>query len=563
MVRVLQALLLWALLAGAQAMAAIDVRIERETVSISDSLRVVFTVSGEAQQPDFSPLEQDFELLGTSRNTSVTIVNGRMEQTASWTVDLMPRRVGKLTLPPIDFGNEQSPERIVTVTGASGGTAPDGEVFLEVEADPVSPYVQAQTHFTVRVFRAVSMSQASLTEPNIAEGDAVIERLGEDIAYETTRGGARFSVVERRYVIFPQRSGTIVIDPLVFEGRVGRRGSFFDSFSGGRIVRVRSETMELEVKPIPDQFNGQVWLPAERVELTEDWPGANSEWRAGEPLTRTLTLKARGLTASQLPEIGMGTPDGVRQYPDQPQLETRSADGTQISSRRETIALIPAQAGEFTLPAIEIPWWNTRSDQLEYARLPARTAQVLPAGEGSIAGTNPQILPRTESNIAGDTQRDTQRDTRDQSGSAEIGTSVVWKGISAAFALLWLATLAAWWWSRRDAPGPAEPISKPVFVASDLQRACAAHDAAAAQTELLHWAKTRWPGNAARSLGELTARLDGPLQQELHRLSRARFSASNEDWDGDALWQAFQSETKRSRVKQKPAAPELEPLYRT
>ncbi|MDH3767907.1 MAG: hypothetical protein OES99_05590, partial [Gammaproteobacteria bacterium] len=113
------------------------------------------------------------------------------------------------------------------------------------------------------------------------------------------------------------------------------------------------------------------------------------------------------------------------------------------------------------------------------------------------------------------------------------------------------------------APGPAEPISKPVFVASDLQRACAAHDAAAAQTELLHWAKTRWPGNAARSLGELTARLDGPLQQELHRLSRARFSASNEDWDGDALWQAFQSETKRSRVKQKPAAPELEPLYRT
>ncbi len=197
MVRVLMAVtLLLVFVAGPlAARAEVDVRVDRTTVPFTDSIRIVFVAEGDSGQPDFSPLDRDFEVLSTAQSTSVNIVNGQMEQSASWTVDLMPRRVGELTVPPINFGKQSSPSRTITVTPASsGGATPDGEVFLEIEAEPVSPYVQAQTHLTVRVFRAVAMGNASLTEPNISEGDAVIERLGNDVAFETSRGGARFSV---------------------------------------------------------------------------------------------------------------------------------------------------------------------------------------------------------------------------------------------------------------------------------------------------------------------------------------------------------------------------------
>lgn len=563
MVKVLSVLaLLLALLSTALARGAeIDVLIDRPTVPFTDSIRVVFVADGQTGQPDFAPLETDFEVLSTSQSTSVKIVNGRMEQSATWTVDLMPQRVGQLTIPPISFGSVKSPAKTIVVTAQNirGGATPDGEVFLEIEAEPVSPYVQAQTRLTVRIFRAVAMSQASLTEPNISEGDAVIERLGNDVSYETTRGGARFSVVERRYVIFPQRSGKVVVDPLVFEGRLGRQRSFFDPSSGGRIVRVRSEAMELDVRPVPDSFPGQFWLPAEQLDLIEDWPGRNNQWRAGEPLTRTLTLRGRGLIASQLPEIGMGVPDGLKQYPDQPTLETRVIDDSQIASRRETIALIPTHAGEFTLPAIEIPWWNTQTDQLEYARLPAHTVRVLAAAAGP--GSAPVPTPLPDSKLTDATVIDTS--VQGTPLPVRADPSYLWQAISAALAMLWLMTLGAWWWSRRSTASLAVD-DKAVFNLSDLERACSNNDAPAVSKALLLWAKTRWPGNSINSLGDLAARLDGPLQQELHQLSRVRYSPSAQAWQGAGLWQAFEAQRKRrDKGVSQVAAPQLEPLYRT
>ncbi|NNF66582.1 MAG: hypothetical protein HKM98_03640, partial [Gammaproteobacteria bacterium] len=376
------------------------------------------------------------------------------------------------------------------------------------------------------------------------------------IAYETTRGAARFSVVERRYVIFPQRSGTIVIDPLVLEGRLGRRGSFFDRNSG-RYVRKQSEALELEVRPIPESFTGQAWLPAEALQLTEQWPGNNGEWRAGEPLTRTLTIKARGLTASQLPEIKMLLPDGIRQYPDQPQLKTGSADKTTLSSRSETIALIPAKEGQYTLPAIEIPWWNTRSDTLEFARLPERTVDVLPS-LNNLADSTTQPVPATAPVTAGNLPA--QAATPPGSVTHQ-DNALFWQTLSAALALLWLATVVVWWWNRRTQPQDSDAWA-PAAVMTDLQQACDNNDAVAAQSALLRWAKNRWPGNKINSLGALASRVDGKLQVELHSLSRALFSAQGENWNGSALWQACQNEMKQREQQQTVPRRQLEPLYR-
>jgi hypothetical protein len=556
-VRSLRCGLLMVLLAiGANAFGAVTVRADRNPVRMTESFRVVFEVDNEVLgNPDFSALNQDFEVLGTSQGTSVNVVNGRMRRSTSWTHTLMARREGTLMIPPIQFDSEISRPVTVTIVGTAADLADSSpqEVILEAEVDNPSPYVQEHTVLTIRLYRAVSMNEASLTEPSLTGVEAVVERLGDDVGYETNIAGTRYGVVERKYAIFPQNSGSITIAPLRFDGRVGtNRGFITDPFASGRMIRVRSNPVELSVQPMPAAFAGRVWLPARSVNLIESWPGDTSSFRVGEPVTRTLTLSAAGLTASQLPEIGARVPNGIKQYPDQPVLNNKVNDGILVSSRQEKIAMIPSRPGEFSLPEIGVPWWNTESDRMEFARIPERVINVLPAVGGPVAPPVLADVP-TSNGIA--------------PATADQSAVTTWLWVSIALALGWLATLGAWWWSRRARN--ARPVSTqpaPMNIKSairDLEQACAENDSKAAQRALLKWADCRWPGNPVYSLGEIGAKLENELQTEIHRLNRTLYSPPSESWSGAPLWLAF-SRADHDTARRPPSKNRsLEPLYRT
>lgn len=537
--------------------ATVKVRVDRTNVEITDSIRVVFETDQDVPGSiDLSVLDTDFEVLGTSQSRNVNIINGQMRRSSSWTLDLLAKREGTLTIPAVLIGNEFTEPVTVTVSPAKAGAAgtPTGDLFLEVEVDTATPYVQGQVIYTVRLFRSVPISNASLTEPAIGGGDVVIEQLGDDIAYETQRGGRTLSVIERRYALFPQSSGNFKIEPLRFEGRVtpDRRFGGLDPFGRGKIVRIRSEAVEFEARPIPASFDGSIWLPAQQVFLVESWPDDGQEFRVGEPVTRTLTLRANGLGSSQLPEIAAAVPDHLKQYPDQPVLENRVDQNGLIAIRQEKIALIPSEPGTFVLPEVAIPWWNTRSDSLEYARLPARPIDVLPA-VGVPAGEQPQI------------------DATVADGPAEVvepaapqtGKSNIWVWISLVLGAGWLATAALWLATRNQGAArperPAQPTEK--LLVQKVRQCCVTNDANAAKDALLAWAGCRWPGSRVSSLGDLAARLDGDLQIQIHVLSHALYDASGSAWDGQSLWQAFEKRAKQKTVRPAKPEPELEPLY--
>jgi hypothetical protein len=554
--RILVRLFAIALLVITTANATVTVRIDRNTVQFSDSIRVVFETDQDvSSRPDFSVFDADFDVLGTSRSTNVNIINGKMRRSASWTVDLMAKREGQLTIPAIVIGNEFTEPVTITVkpTATNPDSTPAGDVFLEVEVDTDKPFVQGQVIYTVRLLRAVPIGNANLTEPKVTGGNVVIERLGDDVGYETQRGGRTLAVVERRYALFPQSSGKIVIDPVLFEGRVTRgRQSFFDPFARGNVVRIRSEIVEIDAQPIPAAFSGRIWLPAQQVFLIESWPDNSQEFRVGEPVTRTLTLRANGLGSSQLPEIGAGVPDGVKQYPDQPIFENRVADAGLVAIRQEKVALIPSRSGTLILPEVEIPWWNTRTNELEYARLPARPIDVLPA-----TGAPTQPAPQT------DTPAVRATDETEAAPTAWPETPNRWAWLSFGLALGWLATSLLWLWNRRRSEQmpvrPAPPSEKTLV--KEIQKACVADDANATKDTLLSWAERRWPGSHVHSLGDLAAQIDGDLQVQIHGLSQTLYSEPASAWDGAPLWQAFCERQARKISKTGKSDPQLEPLY--
>jgi hypothetical protein len=546
------------MLSAGLANGAVDARVGRTTFPVTDSVRVVFETDQDVDDsPDFSPLAGDFEILGTSQSTSVNIINGRMKRAATWNVDLMAKRQGKLIIPALRIGNEITRPITLTVTAAATGAdgVPVSDVFLEVDVDHAEPYVQGQFILTIRLLRRVQFGNASLTEPTVRGGDVVSERLGDDVSYETQRGGATLGVIERRYAMFAQQSGPLIIEPLLFEGRAGGRSTtVFDPFGRGRVIRARSEPVALDVQPIPPDFSGRTWLPARNLLLVESMPDANPMFRVGEPVTRTLTLRADGLASAQLPELRARVPDGIRQYPDQPILENRAAAEGLTGIRQEKVALIPSQAGTLTLPAVEIPWWNTRTDQLEYARLPERTVEVAPADGVTVAETP---LLETVPVAAGGSLIGLPGET------APLMYDRRWQWISAGLGAGWFVTLVLWFWSRRRRSTPREESVRPSRrqLVAAVKKACSAGDAAAAKDALLNWAAWQWPGSQIRSLGDLAARLDGDLQQCVHDLSQSLYSGTPYSWDGTATWSAFVARRRTPKAQPGTTDPELEPLY--
>jgi len=567
--------LLWCCLAFLSApvlaSATIKATPDRDPVRVDESFNLEFSSEDSVDDdPDFSPLGKDFEIQGQNQSSQISIINGKMARQQKWIVSLIPKHAGTLTVPPIAFGSDRSQPLTLTVQAADtaapapGGKSGDLGVSLQVEAEPKDPYVQSQVIYTVRLWIPANLPWrgGNLSDPQI--DNALVERLFEDEgrSYFTNRGGQEYRVFERKYAVFPQNSGLLRIEPLRLDGEIETGGrSFFDR--GARRIRVRSEGIDLKVRSIPEQFTGAHWLPAADLKLEESWPQNPPLGKVGEPVTRTLTLKAQGATVGLLPELGADAQldPSIKHYPDQPALsEEKLPTFGMTAIRQEKVALIPGKAGEFKLPAVEIPWWNTRTDRLEIARIPERVLKVEGTGEPVAQAEAPAARPKASepapSVAAG-------------SAAPNPAGSVwqdLWFWLAVVFGAGWLATGLAWALSRRARPVSAQaearhaPAMADTLARKALRQACAGHDAAAARKALLEWAKTYWPKARPASLGEVAALGGEALAAEIERLNRSLYSHGGSGWQGEGLWAAVQALADAKPSKRE--AVELEPLYR-
>ena len=556
------------LLAGTSAIAALQVRVDRAQIAIDESFTLLVESDGNQRAtPDFTPLETDFEIINQNQSTSFQFINGETSSKITWQLTLIAKRTGQLRIPPLRAGGEQSRELRVNVSAKRSNAGGGGEdVIIEVELEPGTIYVQQETIYTVRLLYAAELGGgSSLTEPVIREGDAVIERLGEDTRYTTRRDGRSYNVLERRYALYPQESGELTISPILFDGSVvirsrNRSTDPFDILSPfnqqTRVKRARSREVALNVQPVPTQA-AQPWLPARELRLEEDWSHDPATFVVGEPFTRTVTLIAEGLTSAQLPAISDGAIEAMKQYPDQPTLtDNRTASGT-TGTRQEKIALIPTRAGRIILPMIEIPWWNVELGRQEVVRLPARTIDVTPAAT-NMAPSSPVF----ESAITQGGAAPTVNAHR----PAGATTSERWLWLSILLGIGWFTTAIAWWFRAHHA-GKRVLTEKQRHnpdlrkLAQRVEVACRNNAAPEAKEALLAWAQATWPGAIPRSLFSIAARTPPPLADALHQLDRALYGTDSTEWRGEKLLQQFRHHRPPSTAPAPAENAALRPLH--
>ena len=532
----LGALLAIALLLICTAANAADVRawLDRNSMQMGETVTLNVEVSGDngAVKPDFSPLAQDFNLLGTQSSSSMNIINGQASSKLLWAIGLEPKHGGVLTIPVLDVAGQHTQALTLSVQAAAAGTGgkTGDDVYVDATIEPRAPYVQQQVHLTVKLYFAVNLSDGSLNEP-LAEG-MVVRKLGQDANYTAEVAGRRYRVLERHYALLPEKSGALSLPPIGFRGHAVDPGDINSFFSRGRSVAARSEPITLDVRPRPAASGSDAWLPAHAISLTADGIDAATTAKVGEPLTMTLHLKAQGLGFEQLPELKLPTIEGADVYPDKATTQNRD-DGEWLYGERERkFAIVPNRSGTLILPAISVDWWDTAHDRAETAQVPARTVQVQAAVASVTKADTEKAQSVTSSSNA---PIATSPNAMNVENSIQDEQAERWRHVAIIGFSLWALTLAAWiFWllaqrrrERRAAPAPSMDFTSPAAQTA-VREAARRADWAAAARALLAWARVSQP--RLRNIGELANVLDDSTQiaalGELDRVCYGRAAAS-------------------------------------
>ncbi|MDJ0808114.1 MAG: BatD family protein [Gammaproteobacteria bacterium] len=529
--------------------AEVEVKLSRNTTSLEEPVRLQIQIKGDnPASPDLSVLQDDFEIIGRATQQNISIINGQMTKTQGLNLTLLPKRTGRLTIPPIPVGTELSTPLTLEVGEVSyevdENTA--ARAFIRLELSKHQAYLQEEVILTLRLYQADGVRGESLSEPQASLDDTLLHLLHEE-QYQAEHEGQSYRVVERRYAVYAYQTGKMQLGDVRYRGRSGSNSaSIFDLMRDpfgnppqeSRIIRTQSEQLELEVLPVPAQFTGERWLPARNLQIIERDIESNGPIQAGKPASRHIMMFADGLSAAQLPAIEMELPAGLKQYPQRPQAKDNlSRDGIS-GSRQTSVTLVATEAGSYYLPAIEIPWWNTETNRQELARLPAVTLEIMPG----LGASTPYVPPPTSASKKLDDlhPQPALDEPAEVAASGEDGNRLaVW--LVWGLGIGWLATLAGWWMSHRRKKPEAVVVAKAAVeeqpqdqlpeIIEALETAYQATDQEAARRAWLRWGQYHWADNPPSNLNRLAKRCNHNIALAINILDRTFYSPENpDDW---------------------------------
>ncbi|MBL4834361.1 MAG: protein BatD [Pseudomonas sp.] len=550
-------LLLWlcALVFAVPAVAALEASVDRTRLVEGETLELTLETeaANRLSKPDLSALEDHFEIQSSRQLSLVSQLDGRTQPVTRWVISLLPKRTGYVVIPPLgmdDLSSQPISLHVLTASEAArDNTAQMAPVFIDAEVDTESPYVQAQVLLTLRVYHSLSLyDDSTLTGLDIP--DARVESLGPPRNYERLINGIRHGVIEVRYAIFPMRSGALEVPSQLFTATtMPSRTADNGLATRGRLVQVRSPGISLQVRPIPAEYPpGAPWLPATNVILTQAWqPDPGLDLLAGESLTRSFTVQATGLNASQLPELNSlsgGTIAGLREYTDQPLLENAVVDEGIRGLRQDSAALLVQQPGTFQLPAVRLYWWDTQADALRETQLDALTLNVM-STQSFVASPAPTAVDASDELLASPTLWYWQ-----------LATAL----LSIAVALcLWLL-----WRTRRALDALQQPFQDETIFdeevqdnpLNDLQSACRSNHPGEARKALEAWARQQ------DNDGLIGLTHQHPeLAEALDELNACLFGQADHTWRGKPLWRAVRMAVQSRKRQSEETEPGLEELY--
>lgn len=391
-----------AMLATLSAFAQTDIRVEAPNVVAADEqFNVTFIIEGENAPSDFQwSAGPDFQLVWgpqQGRSTSVQINNGKRTKSSqsTYTYILLPKSTGKFTLPKATAkvkGNviESSATEIEVVSDSSAGSsarngnqssggrssAPssssasgisDEDLFLRLTLSRTDVVVGEPITATLKLYQRVNIAgfeDARFPSFNGFWSQETEAPTNIEFKRESYDDKIYNTAVLRKYVLIPQQSGTVTIDPAELVCLVNMRVSsggpasifdgFFDEYRTIR-KRVTSSSYKVNVSPLPSgapaSFGGGVGTFSIDARLSKD------SLRTHEAASLIVTVKGKGnVSLIDAPKVTF--PPDFEVYDTKVTENISKASGGTSGSKVYEYPFIPRSHGDFAIAPISYSYYD-------------------------------------------------------------------------------------------------------------------------------------------------------------------------------------------------------------
>jgi hypothetical protein len=538
--------------------------VDRNSINVEESFTLTITVDDidSDLSPELSPLHREFSIYDTRQNSQRSIINGSYSSSTQWFVTLIPKRAGKLMIPPIKVGSDVTNAIAMMVTKSN--EAPLGEkrqeLFLNASSDVTQAYVGAQVIYTVKLYHSVNIgSGSSLSDPE--PDNAQIKKIAET-NYQSIVNGVAYNVIERKYAIYPTITGNLEIPPVLLNAVVtdGRSTSLFGSSRGqGRRVIRRTSTVNVTIKELPQMAKDKDAIAAQSLKLHQQWSSDINKIKVGESITRNILIVAEGAYAAQLPPLLMSNQDGLKLYRDQPQINDKDSETGIVGQRQESIAIVPTKAGNYSLPEVTAYWFDTRTKKLKKASLPPVNFTVASADDLPIQPQQPIIT----ADLGGNTDTVNKPNISTQYDSNEV---LPWQVATLMSSVLWIITLIYALVKKGQAAVKIEQKSTIKLLTEanafkNLQSACRDKDANMVINRCLQWAALYWSNTSITHISAMAKYADQGLADLLTQLEETIYGGKAID---NSLYKNVSSSSEKLRRDKNKGVSDngLAPLYK-
>lgn len=406
----------------------------KKQVSVGEQFQVSYELNGDGK--DFrSPNFTNFEVIGgpfSSTSSSVQIINGSVTKTNTQTYSFHLRAIkeGNFTMPQASITVDKKritsePCEINVVASQNGNSTYSGssnngnnysqandnarEVFLEAMPNKRKVYLGEQIVLTYRIYYTIPISQLTVSKSPSYAGfwtKDVTNNNGTLQQSSVIRDGKQYNVATiQEIVLFPQKSGKLVIDPLdiscLAQVRQQKNRSqsydpfedFFGDVFGTTYTNVRkdikSQPIEIEVMPLPNNNKPQSFKGAVG-QFTFTTKIDKSELKVNEAFTFTVTVSGKGnIELLELPKPIF--PPDFEVY--DPKISTSIKDNTLgiSGSKKAEYIVIPRVSGDFKLEYTEFSYFNPTLDKYETLR--SDVSQIIVNKSENGTGNNTVYTP--------------------------------------------------------------------------------------------------------------------------------------------------------------------------
>ncbi len=394
-----------------------------DVVSLDEQFNVTFIYDGENAPSDFdwSPGD-DFQLVWgpqQGRSTSIQIINGKRTKSSQFTYTyiLSPKKKGSFRIPAATVTVKgktysTSPADISVVSqGASAQTQPDqssrGQVTTDISDENLfmtltfskrNVVVGEPITATLKLYQRVNI--AGFEDARFPSFDGFWNQEIEapsniEFRRESLNDRIYNAAVLRKYILIPQQSGTLTVNPAelvcvvnvrtVSSGSVSIFDEFFDEY---RTVRKRISTpaYKINVSPLPSgapaSFKGGVGKFSITAELSKD------SLRTHDAASLIVRISGKG-NVSLLEEPDVVFPPDFEVYDTKVSDSVDKASGGVSGSKTYEFPFIPRSAGDFAIAPVKYSYYDINAGKYVTVETPLIPFTVARGNEPDVASTYP------------------------------------------------------------------------------------------------------------------------------------------------------------------------------